>query len=158
MSNERTFGTAAPPPFSTDRHGLEVLDRSACLRLLGNAHVGRVGFSSGALPVVLPVNFVLLGDSILFRSEDGVKTRAARDSVVACFEVDGFDGLVHNGWSVLATGRLREVDDPEERRRAERLPLASWMSNGMDHYIELGIELLSGRRLRDRAEGNAREG
>ena len=155
MRRQRPFGSAAPPAFSTDRHGLEVLDKSACLRLLGSAHVGRVAFSSGALPVVLPVNFVLVGDTIVFRSEDGVKTRAARDAVVACLEIDGFDGLIHNGWSVLATGRLREVDDPEERQRAERLPLASWMSNGMDHYIELGIELLSGRRLRDRSEGVA---
>jgi len=157
VSNQRPFGTAVPPPFSTDRHGLEVLDKSSCLRLLGSAHVGRVGFSSGALPVVLPVNFVLIGDTIVFRSEDGVKTRAAHDAVVACFEVDGFDGLIHNGWSVLATGRLREVDNPEELQRAERLPLASWMSNGMDHYIELGIELLSGRRLRDRSERSTPE-
>lgn len=93
----------------------------------------------------------------MFRSEDGVKTRAAHDAVVACFEVDGFDGLIHNGWSVLATGRLREVDNPEELQRAERLPLASWMSNGMDHYIELGIELLSGRRLRDRSKRSTPE-
>ena len=32
-----------------DRNGLEVLDRGQCLALLGSAHVGRIGLSSGAL-------------------------------------------------------------------------------------------------------------
>ena len=42
-----------------DRNGLEILDRSECLRLLAGSSVGRVAVSVGALPVILPVNFRL---------------------------------------------------------------------------------------------------
>ncbi len=33
-----------------DRNGLEILDREECLRLLEFATLGRIGFTSGALP------------------------------------------------------------------------------------------------------------
>ena len=60
-----------------DRNGLEVLDRDECLRLLAFATIGRVGFTSGALPAVLPVNFHLDGERILVRTGRGSKLDAA---------------------------------------------------------------------------------
>src|SRR5687767_9942930 len=92
----------------------EVLSDEECLRLLGREPVGRLGTTSGALPVVLPVNFALDGTRILFMTDPGLKLDAARNGDVACMEVDGYDRWSHRGWSVLATGRLREITDPDE--------------------------------------------
>jgi nitroimidazol reductase NimA-like FMN-containing flavoprotein (pyridoxamine 5'-phosphate oxidase superfamily) len=134
------------PPESAgrDRHDLGVLDRATCLRLLEAEPVGRLGFSAGSLPVIHPVNYLLHGDTIVFRSEAGEKVRAAEQGAVACLEIDRYDTLEHTGWSVLATGRLALASD--ERIEALRgLPLTPWALDGADRFVELSLELVSGR-------------
>jgi nitroimidazol reductase NimA-like FMN-containing flavoprotein (pyridoxamine 5'-phosphate oxidase superfamily) len=125
----------------------EVLPEDECLRLLAAEPVGRIGLSAGALPVVLPVNITVDDDRIVFVSEPGLKLDAARAGDVACIEVDGFDRWTHCGWSVLATGRLREITEPEAHDRAVHLPLVPWAMPSAEHFVELKIELLSGRRV-----------
>ena len=124
-----------------------MLDESTCLRLLGEESIGRLGFSAQALPVIFPVNFQLDGRSIIFGSEDGDKLRAAQARSVACFEVDWFDPMSHDGWSVLATGRLNTIVD-EAADGLRSAPLAHWAIDGDLQLIELAIELLSGRHIR----------
>ena len=88
-----------------DRNGLEVLDREECLRLLASATLGRIGFTSRALPSVLPVNFHLDDrNRILVHTARGSRLDAAlKDSVVA-FEADELDPMGQRGWSVAVTG------------------------------------------------------
>ena len=62
-------------------------------------------------------------------------------------EVDGYDRWAHGGWSVLATGRLREINDLTRLEQARALPLSPWAIAAPHHYLELPIELLSGRRI-----------
>ncbi len=126
---------------------LEVLDQEECRSLLGSRPVGRLGLSENALPVVLPVNFVVDEDRILFISDDGVKLRAAREGAVACLEVDSYDTMRHSGWSVLVTGRLAEIPPGPRRDRAEQMALQAWALPAARHYVELGIDLMSGRRI-----------
>ena len=57
-----------------DANGLEVLGPDECLRLMRTQMVGRIGISSGALPLVLPVHFVIVGDEIIF--EHGTARRS----------------------------------------------------------------------------------
>ena len=126
---------------------VEVLDEHECLRLLGGEPVGRLALTDGALPVVLPINFTLVGKTIVFATAAGLKLDAAHEGMVVCLEVDGFDRFTHGGWSVLATGRLAEIDDPERLAEARRLPLSPWAITQPEHFVELPIELLSGRRI-----------
>src|SRR5439155_19809621 len=102
----------------------------------------------GALPVVLPINFVTVDRTIVFASDPGLKLEAARAGQVVCLEVDGHDVLDHSGWSVLATGRLAEITDPGRLAAARQLPLSPWAVSDPQHYVELSVELLSGRRIR----------
>lgn len=140
-----------------DRNGLEVLDRPECLRLLGTAAIGRLGLSSGALPVVLPVNFLLDGERVLVRTSPGTKLDRALAGAVVAFEVDDVDPLRHAGWSVLVTGTASVVADPDELARIGRLPLAHWAPNGGSHVVAIDARLVSGRRITGlrRAEGAA---
>ena len=87
-----------------DRNGLEVLEREECIALLGSVTVGRIAITSNALPVVLPVNFVLLDDRIVIRTSRGTKLDAATRNTVVAFEVDEIDMVEQTGWSVLVTG------------------------------------------------------
>lgn len=126
---------------------LEVLAEHECRDLLGRASVGRLGLSSDSLPVILPVNFVVDGDVIVFRTGPGLKLSAAAAGDVACLEVDDIDLLGHGGWSVLVTGRLQEITDPAQLEAAERLPLAPWWHRADQRYVRLSMDLLSGRQL-----------
>lgn len=135
------------PSTATKGSRLEVLTEDECLTLLRREPVGRLGLSSGALPVVLPVNFVLVDRTIVFASDNGLKLDAARQRTVACLEVDGYDRWQHSGWSVLATGRLGEITDPERLSEAHMLPISPWALTNPEHFVELEVELLSGRRI-----------
>jgi len=131
-----------------------VLNDIQCLRLLGREHVGRLGFSASSLPVVHPINYFLLGRTIVFRSEPGQKVHAAEHGSVACLEIDHFDGLGHDGWSVIATGRL-SLASGERAVDLARLPIASWALSDASCFVELGIEVLSGRSIGVRSSGAA---
>jgi nitroimidazol reductase NimA-like FMN-containing flavoprotein (pyridoxamine 5'-phosphate oxidase superfamily) len=131
-----------------DRNGLEVLDRDECLALLASVSFGRVGLSMSALPVVLPVNFRLVEDQIVFSTAPGSKLRAATDHAVIAFEADHIDPLDHAGWSVLATGMARAVTDPGERDRFVRSGVPRWLSGGEGQLVVVGTGVISGRRLR----------
>jgi nitroimidazol reductase NimA-like FMN-containing flavoprotein (pyridoxamine 5'-phosphate oxidase superfamily) len=133
---------------NVDRNGLEVLDRHDCLGLLAGATIGRLGLCIGALPVVLPVNFVLTDAGIVIRTQPGTKLDAATANAVVAFEVDDFDPMYHAGWSVAVTGVAREITDPAELAWAERLPLAHWATDHPDHYLCISTEVVTGRRIR----------
>lgn len=130
-----------------DRNGLEVLDRDECLRLLSTATLGRVGVTTGALPTVLPVNFLLDGERILIRTGEGTKLRTATDNAVVAFESDDFDPLYHSGWSVVVTGVAREVTDRGELEALRSAPLARWAPRGNGRIVAISTEVVSGRRI-----------
>jgi nitroimidazol reductase NimA-like FMN-containing flavoprotein (pyridoxamine 5'-phosphate oxidase superfamily) len=120
-----------------------------CLMLLDLAYVGRVGVSVHALPVVLPVNYVMHEGDVVFRVSAGTKLAAATAGAVVAFEVDHHDPHGTTGWSVLLQGRAEEIDDPAELAWARELPLHSWALDGAaDHYVRLHPTMVSGRRFR----------
>lgn len=128
----------------TDRNGLEVLGREECLRLLAGQVIGRIGVTSGALPVVLPVNYVLAGEWIIVRTGRGTKLEAATSRAVVAFEVDA---LAETGWSVLVTGMAEEVTEPEDVERLRRLPLRRWAPGEAERFIRISTEIVNGRRI-----------
>ena len=137
-----------------DHNGLLILERDECLMRLARATVGRVGVSSGALPLVLPVNFLLDDDRILIRTGRGTKLSAALEETVVCFEVDEIDPLRHTGWSVVVTGVSRVVSDTEQLRRIDTAPLAHW-APADGHVIAVSTDLVSGRELIGEARARA---
>ena len=48
-----------------------------CLRLLATRRLGRIGITVQALPVMLPVDFRVLDQAIVFRTIPGTKLDAA---------------------------------------------------------------------------------
>jgi nitroimidazol reductase NimA-like FMN-containing flavoprotein (pyridoxamine 5'-phosphate oxidase superfamily) len=120
-----------------------------CLMLLDSAYVGRVGVSVQALPVILPVNYVMHEGDVVFRTSAGTKLAAATAGAVVAFEVDHYDPHGTRGWSVLLQGRAEEVVDPAQVAQARTLPLHSWALDGAaDHFVRLRPTMISGRRFR----------
>ena len=116
------------------------------MRLLASGTVGRLGVTVGAIPAILPVNYAMLGDSVVFRTGPGTKLRAALDNTVVAFEVDEVDEATQSGWSVLMVGIAHELTG-EERDAAAALPLDPWAPSGLEHFVAVTRDLVSGRRL-----------
>ena len=130
-------------------HALRQIPEDECLRLLGGATLGRVALSIGALPVVLPVNFILDDGDVVLRTSSGSKLDAALAEAVVAFEVDEYDPVYHAGWSVLLTGRATVITEPGELDRLRQLPLRPWAAGERDNYVRIARQTLSGRRIGD---------
>lgn len=130
-----------------DRNGLQILDRDECIALLADSIVGRIAITANALPVVLPVNYVLLHDRIVLRTGRGTKLDAATRNTVVAFEVDELDFDNDTGWSVLVTGVAQELTAPEEIAMASATPPARWAPGPDGRYIAISVDMISGRRI-----------
>jgi len=133
-----------------DRNGLEILDVKECKRLLARSTFGRIGITQAALPVILPLNYRLVDTRIIFRTAAGAKLEAATCGSVVVFEVDSMDPLTHSGWSVIVTGVAALVTDVDELARLEGAAVPRWAPFGKDRFIELPLQMVSGRRLGNR--------
>jgi nitroimidazol reductase NimA-like FMN-containing flavoprotein (pyridoxamine 5'-phosphate oxidase superfamily) len=104
----------------------------------------------GALPVILPVNYVVFDRGVLFRTAAVTKLDAAVRGIVVAFEADAYDPDGRAGWSVLLVGKASEVSHPVKLKleRAEAVAMSPWPgAEGQLHYVHIKAERISGRRF-----------
>lgn len=132
-----------------NRTGLEVVSRDDCLRLLAQnrSQVGRLALVDGLHPVIFPVNYVLHGEDIVFRTAAGTKLDGALHGANVAFEVDDLDEEHHVGWSVLVKGRAELVTSKQDLQYLETLPLRPWSDHAKPNWIRVVPESVSGRRV-----------
>jgi nitroimidazol reductase NimA-like FMN-containing flavoprotein (pyridoxamine 5'-phosphate oxidase superfamily) len=131
------------------RTGIEVLDRDECLQLLATETVGRVVVVDHGSPHIVPVNYALDGDAVVFRTAIGTKFDAASRSDVA-FEVDAFDSIDRRGWSVVVHGWAQEVtayDDLALLARVNALAIEQWATFEKPHILRIVSTSITGRRV-----------
>jgi nitroimidazol reductase NimA-like FMN-containing flavoprotein (pyridoxamine 5'-phosphate oxidase superfamily) len=136
-------------PFIDARSSTEIIARDECLDLLRGEVVGRIAVLDHQSPRIFPVNYVLDGDAIVFRSAPGTKVDDGPRGD-ACFEIDGFDREARTGWSVLVVGLLEEVTKYQSSMwaRVQELPIDPWASGDKPHFLRLRPLHISGRRVR----------
>ncbi|MCS0603116.1 DUF1918 domain-containing protein [Streptomyces sp. LP11] len=119
-----------------------------CRSLLSTHGVGRVAVSEpDGRPAVVPVNYEVAGDAILFRTAPGSVAASAVGSEVA-FEVDHVDEVLSQGWSVLAVGPASVVTDPEEVRGLTRhAHTTPWAGGDREMWVAIRPARLTGRRI-----------
>lgn len=135
---------------ATDTARLLTLSPEHCLRLLRGqtVHVGRIGMTGeDGQPLVIPVNYRLDGDTVVFRTEPGslLATCAAERRVA--FEADEVDGAWREGWSVLIQGTAYQVTDLVEIHRLRRLPLRPWAPGDRSLYVRIVPAQITGRQI-----------
>ncbi len=139
------------PRYPTDHAGLEILPFDECLRLLASVPVGRVGFVADGEVVVLPVNHVVDGQDVIFRTAYGSKLSAAEGQDLAAFEADNYNAQTRSGWSVLVNGRAEVVEAEADIQRLgqcmSRLDVYPWVTE-VRHpsWIRIRPTSVSGRR------------
>lgn len=125
------------------------LSVAECRQRLRDKRVGRVVFTDRALPSAVPVNYMLVDDAIVFRTDPGGLLARLLDGVgdaVLGFEVDDVDESCESGWSVLAIGLAARVSG-EDARRISRAGLRSWGSESANTFVRIPIARLTGRTV-----------
>jgi nitroimidazol reductase NimA-like FMN-containing flavoprotein (pyridoxamine 5'-phosphate oxidase superfamily) len=128
---------------------IQYLGADECRRLLATQQVGRLGFICDGQPDVLPVNYVLDGDAVVFATSPGSKLWAATRSTLA-FEVDSIDPAGQSGWSVVIHGLAQEITGLDSTSVVERvgaLPLAPWPGGDRPNRVRLPFTSITGRRV-----------
>ena len=123
------------------------LTRAQCLQLLREETVGRVVFTSEAMPAAEPVDYILDSDEIIFHvPRDSPLATATRHTVIG-FQTDDIDPTTHIGWSVLGIGETYEITDPDRHATlATRTP--AWSPDSSARTIALPLQRLSGHKIR----------
>jgi hypothetical protein len=142
----------------SDGSALKELSRDECLQLMASVPVGRVIYTRRALPAVELVNFAFDHGDIVIRTDRSGKLAAAVRGAVVAFEADCLDAAQHVGWSVTAIGPSREVTDPKEIGRLQKMDLSSWAPGTREHFIRISPVILTGRHLRANGQQLADKG
>jgi nitroimidazol reductase NimA-like FMN-containing flavoprotein (pyridoxamine 5'-phosphate oxidase superfamily) len=129
---------------SDDHAEFEELGQAECLELVASMSIGRLAVvDEGPSPLVVPVNYVLDGDVVVFRTGPGSKLHALRETPVS-FQVDLIDPLHRTGWSVLIRGVAYDALD----REVAHLVIEPWAPGDKHHWIRVLPVAITGRRIR----------
>ena len=107
------------------------LDEAECRRLLALGAVGRVAWETRAGINVLPVNYRLLDDHIVFHTSTEGPLAALLEPTRVGFQVDDIDLDVAVGWTLLVRGTTAP---------AEGLESVSWVPDGRHVGVAIALE------------------
>jgi nitroimidazol reductase NimA-like FMN-containing flavoprotein (pyridoxamine 5'-phosphate oxidase superfamily) len=119
-----------------------------CVELLYSHVVGRVAVYTRVGIRIVPVNYAIVDDAIVWRTNPYSELATYGRDADAAFEVDDIDRDAHQGWSVVAYGRLEVIDDPEEVAHIRGVEDPGPWAAGQRHmYMRIRYRGLTGRRL-----------
>jgi nitroimidazol reductase NimA-like FMN-containing flavoprotein (pyridoxamine 5'-phosphate oxidase superfamily) len=130
-----------------DRAGLEILHLGDCFGLLSSVPVGRIGFIASGEVVILPVNFLVDGQDVVFTTGPGSKLSAVEVGQYVGFEADCFDSATQSGWSVTVSGLAEVVGSDDETARLDGLGLRPWAGAADRVWVRIRPVSVSGRRI-----------
>ncbi|MEO1055718.1 MAG: pyridoxamine 5'-phosphate oxidase family protein [Actinomycetota bacterium] len=122
------------------------LTDAECWELLRTTSVGRLAVDIAGQPDIFPINFVVDGESIVFRSAAGTKLAGAVLNRFVAFEIDGYYPDERVAWSVVLKGSARQIERMQEVFDAEDLPLFPWLTGEKPNFVRVDPTSLTGRR------------
>ncbi|HEX9683568.1 MAG TPA: pyridoxamine 5'-phosphate oxidase family protein [Acidimicrobiales bacterium] len=134
-------------PLVEGRTGLEVILAPRCWELLASGRVGRLGYIHDGGPEIVPVNYQVDDETIVFRTDPGTKLVAVRRNTAVAFEIDHTEPADETGWSVLVKGVAERVTDAREVSRLDGLGLRPWVTGDKETWIRIRPDSVSGRAV-----------
>ena len=116
-----------------------------CWELLEGQEFGRLAYRLVDEVHIVPINYLVDGRALLFRTASGNKLLAAALQSDVAFEIDWHDDV--SAWSVVARGHLRKLEE-DEQHRINGLPFQSWVPTSKYDVVELVPEVVTGRAFR----------
>ena len=114
-----------------------------CWEHLRGQELGRLVTRVGNVLDIFPVNYVVDGDSVLFRTAQGSKLFELTVNDEVLFEVD--DHTDTEAWSVILRGHAHPLDRAADVERADGLGLRPWIPTLKYTYVRVEPTALSGR-------------
>jgi hypothetical protein len=128
-------------------NGVIVLSEDECWSLLKTAEVGRLAVVLTGEPEIFPVNYVVDGNTLVFRTAEGTKLFAVTASSRVAFESDGYLADGGEAWSVVVKGMAERLEHFPDVYAAEELPLFPWQSGQKQWFVRIGRTTLTGVRF-----------
>lgn len=137
--------------FADARTGMEAIASGDCLALLAEHmhEVGRLAVVDETGPVIYPVNYTMVRDSIVFRTGPGSKLDAIRSIGSVSFEIDHIDVENRRGWSVVVRGRAHEITSAGELFEVRCGTLEAYPGSEQPHWVRIQPDTITGRRVSD---------
>ena len=124
---------------------ITVLDDHEAWNLLSSVPLGRLVTHFAGQLEIFPVNFVIQGQTILFRTAEGTKLFTTVMNEKVLFEAD--DHTADEGWSVIVRGTAKMLNSAEEIREAESTQLMPWVPTEKLRFVRITPAELSARRF-----------
>lgn len=135
------------PRAAAGERTMRTLSPAECFDLLEPGGVGRVGFTSADGIMMLPVNFAVLGKTIIFRTAPDTLLAVYANAPVS-FEADRLDEELREGWSVLVHGHSHTITTERQvQHLQEATHLEPWADGARDVYVRIVPAWISGRRI-----------
>ncbi|MEV4996949.1 pyridoxamine 5'-phosphate oxidase family protein [Streptomyces niveus] len=142
---ELLHGRADPPPGQTNsgaHQRLMRLTERECWDRLGTHGVKRLGLRRDTAPVIVPVNFLVDGRTVVYRT----RPESIGAGTPLALEADHLDEERMRGWSVLLTGTTEHITDPTTTNTlTSRSGSRPWAGGSRTLWIRLLPEEISGR-------------
>ena len=120
-----------------------------CLDRLATEVFGRLAFTTPGGPRIVPVNYVLIDDNVVFRTTPYSEVATHAMGKAVAFEVDQVDYGRQIGWSVVVHGTLEEVDLTDLEDQPSAWVPQPWAGGVRNLHVRVRGQMLTGRRLRD---------
>ena len=124
---------------------VETLSEEQCWNLLARCELGRLALDTQGQPDIFPVNFVVDGPRVLFRTAPGSKLAELTENPRVAFEVDEYDDTF--AASVVVKGTAERLQLQREIDAADALPFASWIPTLKYRWVRIAPTQITGRRF-----------
>lgn len=131
--------------YDTEENPVTELTDAECWEALRGSAFGRLAYRLGEEVGIVPVNAVVDGDRLVFRTAEGSKLLGLHMSDAVAFEVDEVTDATAT--SVVARGRACVLEGTEEER-AELLHVSPWSTTWKGTFVAIDVTELTGRRFR----------
>lgn len=111
--------------------------------LLTTQKVGRLVTRVTDFLDIVPLNYVVDGESIVFRTAAGSKLSQLTINNEIAFETDSFDDV--SGWSVVIHGTAAKVEIEAEILACEKLDLKPFVATMKPNFVRITPRSISGR-------------
>ncbi|GAA1963568.1 pyridoxamine 5'-phosphate oxidase family protein [Microbacterium deminutum] len=129
----------------TDDAVVSALSEEECWNLLARRQLGRIAVAVDGEPDIFPVNYVIDGPRVLFRTAPGSKLAELTINPQVAFEVDEYDDT--SAASVVLKGIASRLELQREIDAADALPLSPWIPTLKYRWVRIAPVSITGVRF-----------
>jgi uncharacterized protein len=112
---------------------------------LADVQPGRIVLQRKDALEIFPVNFVVDGEAVYFRTAEGTKLFTINLDNEVLFEADGLDS--QTAWSVVIRGAAELLEKREDIAHAEALNLRTWAPTLKYNWVRVNAREVTGREF-----------